>query len=334
MIESTRQAMLFNTFPLVRSHNVIEAQDRISRVFSPHSLKLRQPDEQLNVIHNQVRLREVSLNVLSYGAEVTIQSGERGDFYLMQLPLSGSARISCGGQCADVDTEVLSILQPHAKSHMIWSSACSMILVQVPRCVMQTRAQSTGAKLPQLALAYSRTQPEIAAWWQAALDLARTLDGFGTTWLRYPAACTSMEEFLLSAFQVLLCDDEQPEKRFPERGAERSLRRAKEYIHAHLDRALSSPEIARHACVSPRTLEALFKRFGEVTPLAYARRCRLHAVHDTLRQARQEGRTLNVTEVALSYGFLHMGRFAAQYKQLFGYTPSETMRTTSNRNAP
>lgn len=43
--------------------------------------------------------------------------------------------------------------------------------------------------------------------------------------------------------------------------------------------------------------------------------------------ARRAGRTLSVTDVALEHGFVHMGRFAAQYRQRFGCTPSRTLRT-------
>ena len=105
----------------------------------------------------------------------------------------------------------------------------------------------------------------------------------------------------------------------------RSLRRAKDYIHAHLDRPLSLAEIARQACVSPRTLELVFKRHGEASPLAYARRQRLQAAHAALRAVAREGRSASVTDVALAHGFVHMGRFSAQYRAQFGCLPSQTL---------
>lgn len=317
---------LLDTFPLVRSHSVEEASDRIGRVFSPHRLELRGKGERLDVTHNQVRLRDVSLNVLHYGAEVAIDPGERGDFYLVQLPLSGRAQIVCGGEEVCVDPGILSVLQPQIKSRMVWSGDCSMILIQVPRSVVHERAKAWGIhQVPRFALAHSRALPDVGAWWQAALDLTCNIDRFGGQWLRHPAAYAAMEEFLLSAFTALLAEPDDP-PRFADRSDERCLRRAKDYIHANLDRVLSSAEIAREACVSPRTLEAVFKRHGEAAPLAYARRCRLQAVHEVLRQARYEGRAINVTDVALAYGFLHMGRFAAQYREHFGCSPSDTVR--------
>lgn len=317
---------LLDTFPLVRSHDLEEASDAIGRVFSPHRLGLKDRAGRLDVSHNQVRLRDVSLNVLRYGADVVIDPGERGDFYMVQLPLSGSALVSCGGEEVFTDADVLSVLQPLSRSRMVWTSDCRMILIQMPRKVVHERALSSGiSKAPKIALSYPRQSPEVAAWWQTVLDLTRNIDQFGQQWLRHPAAYAAMEEFLLSAFTALLCE-RKDDLRFTERCGERSFRKAKEYIHANLDRALSSTEIAAYTCVSPRTLEAVFKRFGEVSPLAYSRRSRLQAAHEKLRAARLEGRILSVTEVALAHGFFHMSRFAAQYREMYGCSPSETVR--------
>lgn len=320
---------LLDSFPLLRSRNVEEARERIGHIFSPHQLELRGAGP-LDARHNQVRLRDVSLNVLGYGAEVAIDPGERGDFYLAQLPLGGSAQLVCGKEQVQIDAGVLSILQPHARSRMVWSSDCSMILVQVPRSVVHARAAQWGeasgeGAAPHFSLSYSRNVPDVAAWWQAVADLTGNIDRFGGRWLSHPAAYAAMEEFLLSAFTALL-GSPGPAQRLADRGDERSLRRAKEYVHANLGRALSSAEIAHHACVCPRTLEAVFKRHGEPPPLAYARGARLQAVHDALRVARQEGRSPQITELAFSYGFLHLGRFAAQYKARFGCSPSETLK--------
>jgi AraC-like DNA-binding protein len=34
----------------------------------------------------------------------------------------------------------------------------------------------------------------------------------------------------------------------------------------------------------------------------------------------------NVTVLAMGFGFTHMGRFAVEYRQRFGESPSETLR--------
>jgi transcriptional regulator GlxA family with amidase domain len=53
----------------------------------------------------------------------------------------------------------------------------------------------------------------------------------------------------------------------------------------------------------------------------------LNAIHRVLRGGKSSGRSL--LEIALEHGVTHPGRFAAQYRELFGHRPSET-RTAIN----
>jgi len=78
------------------------------------------------------------------------------------------------------------------------------------------------------------------------------------------------------------------------------------------------------AGVSQRNLRSAFKEFCGVSPKRFVLRQRLHAVREALLTA-DPSRT-KVTDVATSYGFLELGRFAGQYKAAFGETPSRTLR--------
>ena len=41
-----------------------------------------------------------------------------------------------------------------------------------------------------------------------------------------------------------------------------------------------------------------------------------------------------VTTVAMRFGFVHLGRFAAEYRRMFGEIPSETRRAAFGGNPP
>ena len=320
---SASDIRLLDSFPLIRSRSIEEAQQRVGDVFSRHRLQVQGRTKGLDLWHNRVTLGQSSLNVLHYGAEVDIDPGERGDFYLVQLPLTGCARITSGNHAVDVNENVLSVLQPRTPSRMRWSTDCTMLLLQTPSHVVQEYVGE--GERPRMALSRRRGEPEVAAWCQAMLDMARNIDQFAAQWQAHPTATAAMEGFLLTAFSCLL---HQPDAAAaPDAPVQaRSLRRAKEYIHAHLDRPLTLADIARHACVSPRTLELVFKRHGEPTPLAYARQQRLQAAHVMLRSAARDGQAVGVTDVALAFGFVHMGRFSAQYRAQFGCLPSQTLK--------
>lgn len=75
--------------------------------------------------------------------------------------------------------------------------------------------------------------------------------------------------------------------------------------------------------VGERTLERAFQECLGVNPRAYERERRLRAAHGLLLT---EGNHLSITDIAMSFGFWHLGRFAGAYTALFGCPPSETRR--------
>lgn len=321
---SAPSCLLLDDFTVLRSRQLEEAQEHIGKKFSPHRLSLHGAAQGLDVSHNQVRLRELTLNILRYGADIEIESDERDNFYMLQLPLRGHARLYSQTGEQDIGAGVLSVLQPRMHSRMSWSDETVMLTLQVPTSLLHERATQWGfGRKPRPQLVYYRQSLQVAALWQATMDLVHNIDRLGIEWVRYPAICASLEDFLLSSFAAIVFEaDAKPVN--AERGDERCIRRAKDFIHAHLDRALSLSEIASHACVSPRTLEAAFRRLNGITPLLYARHCRLQAVHEALCAAGRSGRGVRITELAMAHGFFHMSRFAAQYRERFGYSPSET----------
>ena len=102
------------------------------------------------------------------------------------------------------------------------------------------------------------------------------------------------------------------------------VRKATDYIEANLDQPVSLAEITAAAGVHVTTLRKGFKQYHEISPMAYLKQKRLEAARRTLLTA--EPLTTSITEVATQWGFLHLGRFARDYHQLFGELPSETLK--------
>ncbi|MGW4686533.1 helix-turn-helix domain-containing protein [Streptomyces sp. NPDC004244] len=97
--------------------------------------------------------------------------------------------------------------------------------------------------------------------------------------------------------------------------------------------ASRTPSTRRRAPTSPRTppraLQYAFARRAATTPLAYLRRVRLAPVHAELTAAAPADGGVTVTEVAARWGFTHAGRFAAAYRNAYGASPSQTLRSPS-----
>ena len=100
-------------------------------------------------------------------------------------------------------------------------------------------------------------------------------------------------------------------------------RRARTYLDANLDHAVSLAELCRVTGTSARTIQYAFRDQYGMAPQAYHRSRRLVAVQRTLKR-RWPGET-TVTGVALDHGFWHLGRFSQAYKMRFGESPSETL---------
>jgi transcriptional regulator GlxA family with amidase domain len=75
--------------------------------------------------------------------------------------------------------------------------------------------------------------------------------------------------------------------------------------------------------VSVRSLQEAFRSHLDTTPMAYLRAVRLRHIHADLR-ARGDG--VSVTDVALRWGITHAGRFAQEYRRMFGQPPAQTLR--------
>jgi AraC-like DNA-binding protein len=101
------------------------------------------------------------------------------------------------------------------------------------------------------------------------------------------------------------------------------VKRAIDYIEAHLQLPVTLADIATASGVPGRTLLEHFKDHRGVSPMRYLRSARLARVREALMRA--EG-SASVTGIAMEWGFTHLGRFAIEYRGQFGESPSETFR--------
>ena len=99
---------------------------------------------------------------------------------------------------------------------------------------------------------------------------------------------------------------------------------AEDYLCAHLSRPVSRAELAEASGTSIRTLSRGFMRHHGMGPMQFLKARRLDAAYRDLLGA-SHGDT-SVTDVALRYGFNHLGKFAIDYRQAFGESPSATLR--------
>jgi AraC-like DNA-binding protein len=105
--------------------------------------------------------------------------------------------------------------------------------------------------------------------------------------------------------------------------APRDVKRAIDYMKANVRSPIGLADIVEASGVPGRTLLKHFESFQGVSPMQYLRRARLEKVNEALRAGERRG---TISDLAMTCGFTHMGRFSAEYRRRFGETPSETLR--------
>lgn len=97
------------------------------------------------------------------------------------------------------------------------------------------------------------------------------------------------------------------------------------FIQQHAGHGIGINDIAAAVRLTPRAVQYLFRQQLNTTPTEYLRRVRLHRAHRDLTSGDRS--TTTVTEIAQRWGFAHAGRFAMLYRQTYGESPHDTLKT-------
>jgi AraC family ethanolamine operon transcriptional activator len=98
-------------------------------------------------------------------------------------------------------------------------------------------------------------------------------------------------------------------------------RDVKRYIADASPRPVHIPALCKRFKVHRRTLFRVFTELVGMPPYEFSRRLRFKAARAALKKRRKSDR---IRDIAIAHGFLEQGRFARDYRQLFGELPSET----------
>jgi len=108
------------------------------------------------------------------------------------------------------------------------------------------------------------------------------------------------------------------------------VQRAEKCVLAQPYVSLHVTDLCKAIGASERALEYAFKEILKMSPMAFLRRVRLHRVHQALRTGTRG--TTTVSAEALKWGFWHFGDFSKDYKNCFGESPSDTLRSEPGKS--
>jgi AraC-like DNA-binding protein len=144
--------------------------------------------------------------------------------------------------------------------------------------------------------------------------------------IAHPGVAHGLEQALIEATVSCLGKREPGEDRSALRRHAAIMRRFRRLAEEKPDEALFIPEVCAAIGVSERTLRTCCQELLGVSPKQYLLLRRMHLVRRGLRESTPIATT--VTEIATQFGFWQFGRFASDYRSLFGELPSATLRRT------
>ncbi|MBW1969432.1 MAG: AraC family transcriptional regulator [Deltaproteobacteria bacterium] len=108
-------------------------------------------------------------------------------------------------------------------------------------------------------------------------------------------------------------------------GGSKSIMRVVRYLQENYNKQHNINSIARYAGMSKSTLQHVFKRFVDQSPIQYLKKIRLH-------QARLMivGKGYNASDAAHEVGYNSTSQFSREFKRLFGLPPSRSAENLQN----
>lgn len=107
---------------------------------------------------------------------------------------------------------------------------------------------------------------------------------------------------------------------------------ARDYLLDSLDEVGTVEALAARFNVSYRTLETSFRTLFGMTPKQLMDILRLNRAHEAL--CRADANETSVTDVAMHWGFKHLGRFARRHKAMFDTYPKEALLSEPFKTLP
>ena len=216
--------------------------------------------------------------------------------------------------------EALTRVAPRADYAVFTAAPMRWITLRVEQRFLLERYPCVGrqAAHPPLQILTPRTRQarELRHAFSAALDLVtRRPEDLGEA-----TVLAHMEDRLIGALVKSLQG-----ARVAESGRHAAiLRKLRLFFESQPELPLRVGDLCRHVGASHRSLHRVFVELYGISPARYLRLRRLHQARRALRM--KDGAHGSVTEAGTAMGFYDLGRFASEYRALFGELPSATLK--------
>jgi AraC-like DNA-binding protein len=320
-----------NRFPVLRTKNLDEAREAVTRVYLDHELTV--PNDEINMTLNAVSDRLCTLGYLSYESRGKAVMPPAEDCYHVNFNIGGRiyADRSDGDRATTRARSSGIVLSPVQQHTVRCSPDAQQLILKISRLSLEDHlGDLLGHHVHEVIdfdFAIDLTTGRGSTLLASVEFLAHELDRPGGL-AAMPVAREQLEAFVMT--QLLHAGRHQfaDELAAPAEPVRHSrLAPVLDYMEQHADEPLTPHQLARAGCMSVRTLHATFQQALGESPMSYLRRIRLDHVRADLQ--RSDPSLVRVSDVAMRWGFLHQSRFAQQYREQFRELPRETLRASA-----
>jgi AraC-like DNA-binding protein len=311
-----------------RSTSMAEVVEGCSEVFYRHDMDQLDRSRPFSVSYRIGQAGPVTVGDVTYAADMRLDFGELATAYHLNIPLRGILRSRHRGEGITAMPGLAAAFNPEGETAFThWPAGSRTLAVKLDRgAVSRAMAAEAGRKfsLPDVDSGLDvRTGPGRSLAHMLMLfshQLSDASSALGNPLVAQPFAESVINAFLLaasSAFRRALAG-----RAGPARPA--AVRAATDLIEASPDLPWTTNTLASQCYVGARVLQKGFQQHLGVSPMAYLRGVRLRRAREDLRAADPASTT--VTAVAYRWGFTHLSRFAAAYRDTYGELPARTLR--------
>ena len=223
---------------------------------------------------------------------------------------------------------VLFGLDPTRETHVITQKSLQVGIVSVSTDTFQKYTAQMESKQFNDAFFQRNVIPiaptklgNFKAYLRQLFHLLRT----NPTWLQQPQTQKLIvEDCLPLLIDTLQFDDELSASRILTLRRYQTIKAVEDFMTTHIDRPLTLKDLYTAVKTSPRALSYGVQDLFAMSPMDYLKVKRLNGVRRSLKTC--DPHLVTISGIAARWGFWSMGHFARDYKQLFGESPSETLK--------
>lgn len=313
---------------LLTLHTLEQIESEMSRHLYPHQMRTQQRDGLKAELYH-IGLHRAELMELHYGVDTRIETEELHGQFLVRYTLGGHCALQTPQGDLVQSKDQISIFSPGQKSMLMVDRHYRSLLLRIDSALLEQHLMSFLKRPLKAPLRFSMQQPsspKSQAIWNESLNYVGALNRYADIKEGFSPLGPDLTNWLASLILQLFPHSYSEAMKTAECPAlPIHVRKARNYIEAHIGTPLRSADLATASGVSLRTLQNGFQKFLNTSLGDYIRTCRLEAVHHRLKTAPK----LSVTSIFLEHGITSPGHFARAYMRRYGYPPSATKHQQS-----